>query len=80
MTSNLKPFQQFGAVTFYAISFALLASVLVLPSMLVLWDRWHRRRGDATLDRSSVERAIEARREVAEVQVDTPDVGADPFA
>lgn len=80
VTSNLKPFQQFGAVTFYAISFALLASVLVLPSMLVLWDRWHRRRGDATLDRSSVERAIEARREVAEVQVDTPDVGADPFA
>ncbi len=80
VTSNLKPFQQFGAVTFYAISFALLASVLVLPSMLVLWDRWHRRRGDATLDRSSVERAMESRREVTAVQVDTPDIGADPFA
>lgn len=58
MTSNLKPFQQFGAVTFYAIGFALLASVLVLPSMLVLWDRWHRSRGDATLDTEAVRHAI----------------------
>ncbi len=60
MTSNLKPFQQFGAVTFYAVGFALLASLLVLPSMLVLWDRWHRNRGDATLDAAAVHRFIDA--------------------
>lgn len=49
MTSTLKPFQQLGEVTFWAILFALVASVLVLPSMLVLWDRWHRRRGEAVV-------------------------------
>jgi len=49
VTSTLKPFQQFGLVVGYAIGFALAASVLVLPSMLVLWDRWHRRRGDAVM-------------------------------
>ncbi len=50
VTSSLVPFQQFGAVTVYAISFALIASVLVLPSMLVLWDRWHRRRGEPIVE------------------------------
>lgn len=47
MTSGLVPFQQFGAVTALAIGLSLLASVGVLPSMLILWDRWHRRRGEA---------------------------------
>lgn len=55
MTSSLKPFQQMGQVTVYAIGFALVASVLVLPSMLALWDAWHRRRGDAVLDRAALE-------------------------
>lgn len=50
VTSSLTPFQQFGAVTVYAIGFALIASVLVLPSMLVLWDRWHLRRGEAVVE------------------------------
>ncbi len=50
VTSSLKPFQQFGAVTVYAIGFALIAAVLVLPSMLVLWDRWHLRRGEAVVE------------------------------
>jgi uncharacterized protein len=45
VTSSLTPFRQFGFVTVYAIGFALLASTLVLPSALVLWDRWHRARG-----------------------------------
>ena len=45
VTSSLKPFQQLGLVTGYAIGGALLAAILVLPSLLVLWDRWHRRRG-----------------------------------
>jgi predicted RND superfamily exporter protein len=81
VTSNLKPFQQFGAVTFYAIAFALLASVLVLPSMLVLWDRWHRRRGDATLDVAAVHRAMETPvDEETAVVAPVSDVGADPFA
>lgn len=45
VTSTLKPFQQFGAVTAYAIGFALMVSILILPSFLVLWDRWHESRG-----------------------------------
>ncbi len=57
MTSTLKPFKQLGEVTFWAIIFALVASVLVLPSMLVLWDRWHRRRGSDIVDRDAYERA-----------------------
>jgi uncharacterized protein len=44
VTSSLVPFRQFGAVTVYAIGFALLAATLVLPSALTLWDRWHRSR------------------------------------
>ncbi len=43
VTSSLKPFQQLGLVTAYAIGGALIAAVLVLPSLLILWDRWHRR-------------------------------------
>ena len=46
VTSSLTPFRQFGLVTAFAIGFALLAATIVLPSLLVLWDRWHRRRGD----------------------------------
>ncbi len=46
ITSSLVPFRQMGQVTVYAIGLSLLAAVLVLPSMLVLWDGWHRRRGD----------------------------------
>ena len=55
VTSNLTPFQQFGAVTFYAIGFALLMSLLLLPSMLVLWDRWHSKRGEDAVDAHAVE-------------------------
>ena len=46
ITSSLIPFRQMGQVTVYAIGLSLLAAVLVLPSMLALWDRWHRKRGD----------------------------------
>lgn len=59
MTSTLKPFQQLGEVTFWAIVFALVASVLVLPSMLVVWDRWHRRRGEDVVDQAAYEKAHE---------------------
>jgi predicted RND superfamily exporter protein len=60
MTSTLKPFQQLGEVTFWAIIFALAASVLVLPSMLILWDRWHRRRGEEAIDAEAVGAVFEA--------------------
>jgi len=53
MTSGLIPFQQFGAVTAMAIGFSLLASIGVLPSMLILWDRWHRKRGEAPVGDST---------------------------
>jgi uncharacterized protein len=46
ITSSLVPFRQMGQVTVYAIGLSLLSAVLVLPSLLALWDRWHRRRGD----------------------------------
>jgi predicted RND superfamily exporter protein len=58
MTSTTIPFQQFGFVLAYTIVLALLAAVLVLPSMLVLWDRWHRSRGDETLDADVVSAAL----------------------
>ncbi|HDL42094.1 MAG TPA: hypothetical protein ENG98_03690, partial [Actinobacteria bacterium] len=50
VTASLLPFRQLGLVTVYAIVFALLASVLVLPSMLILWDRWHAKRGHSAVN------------------------------
>jgi len=58
MISTTIPFRQFGFVLAYTFLLALLAAVLVLPSMLYLWDRWHRRRGDATLDVAVFEAAV----------------------
>jgi predicted RND superfamily exporter protein len=39
ITSSLVPFRQMGQVTGYAIGLALIAAVIVLPSMLAPWDR-----------------------------------------
>ena len=50
MTSTLKPFQQMGQVTVYAIGLSLIGAVLVLPSLLALWEAWHRRRGDIGME------------------------------
>ena len=58
MTSTTIPFRQFGLVTAYTILLSLLAAILVLPSMLVVWDRWHRSRGEMTLDPELVERSF----------------------
>ena len=58
MLSTTIPFRQFGFVLAYTIFLALLAAVALLPSMLVLWDRWHRNRGDAVLDTAAVEAAL----------------------
>lgn len=48
ITSSLVPFQQMGQVTFYAIGLALIAAVVVLPSMLALWVRYHQGRRSET--------------------------------
>ena len=44
ITSRLTPFQQMGQVTVYAVGLSLVAAILVLPSLLALWEGWHRRR------------------------------------
>ncbi|MCY4369976.1 MAG: MMPL family transporter [bacterium] len=44
VTSTTIPFRQFGFVTAYTILLASLTAILVLPSMLVIWARWHQRR------------------------------------
>ncbi len=54
ITSTLTPFQQMGQVTSYAVGLSLVGAVLALPSMLVLWERWHRRRGDAVVEQATV--------------------------
>lgn len=43
VTSTLKPFEQLGYVIVYAIVYSVVAAVLVLPSLLVVWDRIDRR-------------------------------------
>ena len=41
MTSSLKPFQQMGQVVVVALGFALVASILILPTLLVFWANYH---------------------------------------
>ncbi|MDJ0792336.1 MAG: MMPL family transporter [Acidimicrobiia bacterium] len=60
MISTTIPFRQFGFVIAYTILLALIAAVCVLPSMLVLWDRWHRNRGEEPFDEAVFEKAIGA--------------------
>ena len=43
----------------FVILFALLSSILVLPSLLVLWDKWHDRRGGAIVDEEAYSRAFD---------------------
>lgn len=43
-----------GLVTASAILLSLVGAILVLPSRPVLWERWHRRRGDAVVETVSV--------------------------
>jgi uncharacterized protein len=54
ITSTLVPFQQMGQVTVYAIVLSLLGALLVLPSLLVLWEGWHRRRGEPVVEKETV--------------------------
>jgi predicted RND superfamily exporter protein len=57
ITSSLTPFRQMGQVTVYAIGLSLIAAVLVLPSMLALWDSCHRRRGDHLIGSEALEQS-----------------------
>ena len=43
-TSTLKPFQQMGQVVLVSIGFALVASILSLPTLLVLWANYHNKK------------------------------------
>lgn len=47
LLSSLIPFQQFGALTIVAVIGSALVSVTVLPSLLVLWERFLARRSAA---------------------------------
>jgi hypothetical protein len=58
ITSSLTPFRQMGQVTVYAIGLSLVAAVLVLPSMLALWDGWHRRRGERLIGSEALEESL----------------------
>lgn len=60
VTSTTIPFRQFGFVTAYTILLAMLAAVLVLPSLLFVWDRFHRGRGEAPFDADVLYNALEA--------------------
>jgi len=42
----------------YTILLALIAAVLFLPSMLVLWDRWHTRHGDEAVEPDMLREAL----------------------
>lgn len=59
VTSTTIPFRQFGFVTAYTILLALIGALLLLPSMLVVWDRWHRSRGDVPVDIGVVAAALD---------------------
>lgn len=54
ITSSLTPFQQMGQVTVYAIGLSLIGAILVLPSLLALWEGWHRRRGRTPTEKETV--------------------------
>jgi uncharacterized protein len=59
ITSTLKPFEQLGYVIVYAIAYSLVAALLVLPSLLVLWDRRDRRRhGDPAGERQRADAPV----------------------
>jgi len=60
ITSTLTPFRQLGQVVAYAILLSLIGAVLVLPSLLVLWERWHRRHGLAPSGRSTRSLTVQA--------------------
>jgi predicted RND superfamily exporter protein len=59
VTSTTIPFRQFGFVTAYTILLAMLAAVLVLPSLLYVWDGFHRKRGEKPFEEEILYAAID---------------------
>lgn len=57
--SSIGPMRQFGIVTAMTIGFALLASLVVLPAMLAIWDRTTTRRGRVASSSSELDRDLE---------------------
>ncbi|MEM9513241.1 MAG: MMPL family transporter [Actinomycetota bacterium] len=58
--SPLSPFQQFGIVTGLTILYSLIASIVVVPAMLVLWAKYHQWRfGDDDHPESGAEYVAE---------------------
>jgi predicted RND superfamily exporter protein len=43
--ATLPPMQQFGGITAMSILFSFFSCVFVLPTFLVLWAKWHVKRG-----------------------------------
>jgi hypothetical protein len=41
---KLPPLQQFGVLIALSITYSFLASAYVLPTFLILWAKWHKRR------------------------------------
>jgi predicted RND superfamily exporter protein len=83
ITSTLTPFRQLGQVVAYAITLSLLGAVLVLPSLLVLWERWHRRHGLAPVGmptRSLVEVDVPAAVPAPALQTSPPQTPAPAIA
>ena len=48
-TSSLDPCQQMGTVILVSIVFALIASLMILPTFLVIWANYHNRKTAKTL-------------------------------
>ncbi len=48
-TSSLVPFQQMGTVILVSIGFALIASLMILPTFLVIWANYHNKKTAKTL-------------------------------
>jgi multidrug efflux pump subunit AcrB len=44
MFATLPPLQQFGIITAMTIIYSFLASVFVLPTFLVFWAKWKKRK------------------------------------
>ena len=66
VTSTTIPFRHFGFVTAHTILLAMPAAVLVLPSLLYVWDGYHRTRGEKSFDEQILCAAIDEPESVPE--------------
>jgi hypothetical protein len=80
VTSTTIPFRQFGFVTAYTILLAMLAAVLVLPSLLYVWDGFHRKRGEKPFEEQILYAAIDEPEGVPEEWQETAPIEDPPLA